>query len=382
MSDPILPGSTIGCLGGGQLGKMMTHAAQRMGYRVAIFDPDTDACGGRAADLHFASDFDNEPALDEFADLCDVVTLEFENVPVAAAERINAVTPVRPGPHVLKVAQHREREKTAVNDAGIDTVRFETVDSQVGLMTVMADFPQGCVIKTLTEGYDGRGQVMVRPGDDAAAAYRTLAGGQDRGIRLMVEELVDLSCEISVLAARSSTGEVEVYDPIRNVHENHILSVSTSPWGGNDSAKASAKSIARDLMAALDVVGVLCVEFFLTTDGRLLVNELAPRPHNSGHLTIEAHATSQFEQQVRAVCGLPLGSTEQTAPAAMVNLLGDIWDGGVPDWTLALREDVSLHLYGKDEVKPGRKMGHMTSLGEDAGERLLRRREELKRSGF
>ena len=382
MSEAILPGSTIGCLGGGQLGKMMTHAAQRMGYRVAVFDPDPDACGGRAADTHFASGFDNEDALDEFSQLCDVVTLEFENVPVAAAERIAKTTPVRPGPHVLEIAQHREREKRAVNDAGVPTARFEVVDSPVALMSVAPEFPVGCVIKTLTEGYDGRGQRMVRPGEDPVAAWNDLFGENNRG-RAIVEELVDLACEVSVLAARSPAGEVALYEPVRNDHADHILSVSTSPWDGphaDAELAAEAKEVGRTLLEAWDVVGLMCVEFFVTTDGRLLVNEVAPRPHNSGHLTIEAHDTSQFEQQVRAVCGLPLGSPRQHTPAAMANLLGDVWGDGAPDWPAALSEpDARLHVYGKEGVQPARKMGHLTVLGEDAASRALAIRERLKR---
>ena len=372
----IAPGSTIGSLGGGQLCRMMTHAAQRMGYRVIAFDPDPDACGGRAADRHVAADWSDDAALAEFAAACDVVTLDFENVPAAAAERVSETTPVRPGPHVLRVAQHREREKTAVRKADVETVRFETVDSQVALTTVSADFPAGYVLKTLTEGYDGRGQVMVRPGEDGAAAYRSLTGGRDRGVTLLVEELVALDCEVSVLAARSPSGQTVVYDPICNTHENHILSVSVSPWTRGDPAVAEeARSVARTLMDRLDVIGVLCVEFFVTTDGRLLVNELAPRPHNSGHLTIEAHVCSQFEQQVRAVCGLPLGSTRQRTPAAMANLLGDVWTGGEPDWRAALGDpDASLHLYGKTGVRPSRKLGHVTVLGDDAADRATRLR--------
>ena len=361
-SAPLPPGSTIGSLGGGQLCRMMTHAAQRLGYRVVAFDPDPDACGGRAADRHICAAYDDAAALDAFAAACDVATLDFENVPAAAAERVAAKIPVRPGPHVLAVAQHREREKTAVLGAGVPTVRFEIVDSQVALATAMADFPGGCVLKTLTEGYDGRGQRMIGPSDDAAAAYRELAGGRDRGVSLIAEERVDLACEVSVLAVRSPAGETAVYDPIGNEHENHILSLSTSPWTGPQAGEAKRTALA--LMNALDGVGVLCVEFFVTGEGRLLVNEIAPRPHNSGHLTIEAHACSQFEQQVRAVCGLPLGSTTQRRPAAMANLLGHLWDGGDPDWSGPMSEpDATLHVYGKGEAKTGRKMGHLTVLG-------------------
>ena len=380
------PGGTIGCLGGGQLGKMMTHAAQRLGYRVVIFDPDEDACGGRAADRHVARPFDDVAATDDFAAACDVVTLEFENVPVEAARRIAETTPVRPGPHVLEIAQHRLREKTAVNDAGVPTVRFEIVDSQVGLCTAMSDFPRGCVLKTLTEGYDGRGQRMIRPADDAAEAYRTLAGGRDRGVELIVEELVDLTCEVSVLAARSPNGETVVYDPVRNDHRNHILDLSVSPWDwkadgfADSSVCEDARAAARTLVEAFDAVGLMCVEFFLTGDGRLLVNEVAPRPHNSGHLTIEAHACSQFEQQVRAVCGLPLGSPSQTRPAAMANILGDAWpDGGVPDWSPVLKaESAALHLYGKADAKPGRKMGHLTCVGDHAADAAGRLSRDLR----
>lgn len=371
------PGSTIGVLGGGQLGRMMTHVAQRLGYRVAVFDPDDDAPAGRAADWHYRSKFDNAEAIADFAALCDVVTLEFENVPTAAVEQIEQTTPVRPGSAVLAVAQNRVVEKTRVRDLGLATADFAVVDDVTAFAEAVSQFANGSVAKTVRMGYDGHGQAMVAPNDDLTAAWKKLTGFQQG--QVIVEERIDLAGEISVLAVRGVDGQTAVYPPVWNEHSNHILSLSVSPWPDATSTQIeAAQSAARTIVEGLDVVGVMCVEFFVTTAGDLLVNEVAPRPHNSGHLTIEAFECSQFEQQVRAVCGLPLGSTAMRSSAAMVNLLGDVWQHGEPSWVAVLDDpSVGLHLYGKAEARPARKMGHITVLGENAAARAAATRERL-----
>lgn len=373
----IAPGSVIGVLGGGQLGRMMTHVAQRMGYRVAVFDPDDDAPAGRAADWHYQSAYSNEDAVDDFAQLCDVVTLEFENVPVACVERIAAQTPVRPGAGVLAIAQDRVAEKTRMRELGLPTADFKVVETEAEFADAVAAFPNGSVAKTVRMGYDGHGQAMVGPSDDLATAWKKLTGFQQGTV--IVEERIDLAGEVSVLAARSCTGQTAVYPPSWNEHSHHILSLSVSPWpGGTAEQVERAQAAARQVVDGLAVIGVMCVEFFVDKSGRLLVNEVAPRPHNSGHLTIEAFDCSQFEQQVRAVCGLPLGSTAMKAPSAMVNLLGDVWSNGQPKWERVLSDPTAyLHLYGKAEARPARKMGHITVLGEDAGRRALEARKSL-----
>lgn len=381
MSDSqsaILPGSTIGVLGGGQLGRMMTHVAQRFGYRVAVFDPDEDAPAGRAADWHFQSSFDNAEAVADFTELCDVVTLEFENVPTDAVAVIEKQTPVRPGSQVLAVAQNRVTEKTRIRELGLQTADFHVVTKRSQFNKAVAAFSGGAVAKTVRMGYDGHGQVMVQAGDDLDAAWEKLTGFQDGEV--IVEERIDLAGEISVLAVRNPSGETAIYPPVWNEHANHILSVSVSPWAaGSAEQLASAEHAAKTIVDGLDVVGVMCIEFFVTTDGQLLVNEVAPRPHNSGHLTIEAFECSQFEQQVRAVCDLPLGSTAMRSPSAMVNLLGDVWANGTPHWQTVFAEPSShLHIYGKAEARPARKMGHITVLGDDAAVRADRLRQTLR----
>lgn len=367
----------IGVLGGGQLGRMMTHVAQRLGYRVAVFDADSDAPAGRAADWHFQSGFDNHEAVSDFAELCDVVTLEFENVPTAAVEQISATTPVRPGAGVLAVAQDRVIEKTRIRELGLATADFRVATSREEFGSAVAAFPAGSVAKTTRMGYDGHGQAMVDATSDLNALWDKLTRFRDGEV--IIEERIDLAGEVSVVAVRGVDGQTATYPPIWNEHANHILSLSISPWPtATPDQVADAQASARAIVEGLDVVGVMCVEFFVTSDGRLLVNEVAPRPHNSGHLTIESFATSQFEQQVRAVCGLPLGSTEMTSPSAMVNLLGDVWENGTPKWDAVLDEpSAALHLYGKREARPARKMGHITVLGDDAAEKAAALRMAL-----
>lgn len=358
--DILLPGSTIGMFGSGQLGRMATIAARRLGYRVHVLSPEADTPTGQVADLEIQADYEDSGALSRFVEGVDAVSFEFENVPAATIEIAARHVPVRPGGHVLNTTQNRLREKTFLREHGLPVTEFRAIRSREDLEAVEdADIPG--VLKTAGWGYDGKGQVMVRSREELLPAWERLETSE-----AVLERFVDFDCEISVVAARGVDGSFVHYDPIRNDHRNHILDVSTLPANVPPDVAREAVEIARQVFRDLEVVGVLCVEFFVTTDGRVLINELAPRPHNSGHLTIDAHVTCQFEQQVRAVCGLPLGSTRLHRPAAMVNLLGDVLAPGEPDWQAVLSDpDLKLHLYGKKDALPGRKMGHLTALADD-----------------
>jgi 5-(carboxyamino)imidazole ribonucleotide synthase len=358
MSATVLPGSVLGVLGGGQLGRMFAIAARRMGYRVHVFAPEDDTPTGQVADLEVRAPYGDLDAVTAFARRVEVVTFEFENVPLAAAEAAHRQAPVRPGGHVLHTTQNRVREKRFLAGAGLPVAPFRDVRSAAEVRAALESVGLPAVLKTAAWGYDGKGQAIVRAASEAEAAWGGLGGGE-----AVLESFIDYETELSVVGARSVRGEIELYGPFRNSHRRHILDVSVWPGGFDPRLENQAREIARTVLEALDVVGVLCVEFFLARDGSLLVNELAPRPHNSGHLTIDAHVTCQFEQQVRAVCGLPLGSPRPRGPAAMANLLGDLWADGGPDWAAATASpEVKLHLYGKTEPRPGRKMGHLTAL--------------------
>lgn len=370
MNDRILPGATIGVLGSGQLGRMLAIAARRMGYRVATFSPDTDSPTGQVADLEVSAAYDDLDAVRAFARRVDVVTFEFENVSAAAAQAAADYTPVRPAGSVLHTTQHRIREKTFLARAGFPVTPFWPVRSLDDLHAGLAALGCPAVLKTAGFGYDGKGQARVASPAEAETAFHGL-GGQEA----LLEAFIDFEREVSVVAARGLDGSFAHFGVIENTHRHHILDVSLAPAALPEATARQALEIARGILEALDVVGVLCVEFFLTRAGALLVNELAPRPHNSGHLTFDACVTSQFEQQLRAVCGLPLGSTAQLRPAAMANLLGDLWQQGEPDWAAALAfPAVKLHLYGKQSPRPGRKMGHLTALASapDEAARLVR----------
>ena len=359
---PILPGETIGVLGSGQLGRMFAIAARRMGYRVHTFSPDNDTPTGQVADLEIQSPYDDLDRVTDFAKNVAVVTFEFENVPATTAEAAAKGAPVRPGGNVLHTTQHRLREKTFLQGRGFPVTRFEAVRSAAELQAALAMLGSPAILKTAGWGYDGKGQIRIGTSSEGPAAWAQLKTDE-----AILEALVDFDCELSVVAARGVDGSFAHYGAIHNTHERHILDVSLAPAPVPEAATREAVEIAHGVLDALDVVGVLCVEFFLTKRGKLLINELAPRPHNSGHLTFDACVTSQFEQQLRAICGLPLGSTELLRPAAMANLLGDLWQPNTPDWTAALEvPEVKLHLYGKLDPRPGRKMGHLTALGRDA----------------
>lgn len=373
MSKPILPGCAIGVLGSGQLGRMFAIAARRMGYRVHTLSPDEDTPTGQIADVEVNAAYTNLAAVRKFASEVSAVTFEFENVPAETAAAAAESAPVRPAGHILHTTQHRLREKTFLSDSGFPVAPFWRVASREELDRCVAECGAPCILKTADFGYDGKGQFRILgPGhlDEAWAAV-----GEREAV---LERMIDFACEISVVSARTETGEFVHYGAIENHHVNGILDVSIAPARVASDVAARAVEIAHQVLDRLDVVGVLCVEFFVTSAGDLIINELAPRPHNSGHLTVDAHVTSQFEQQLRAVCGFALGSVEQLSPAVMLNLLGDIWERGEPDWASAAAiPNVKIHLYGKLEPRHGRKMGHLTVLA-DTVEQALRHGEKAR----
>ncbi|MCH9649206.1 MAG: 5-(carboxyamino)imidazole ribonucleotide synthase [Deltaproteobacteria bacterium] len=379
MSPPILPGSTLGVLGSGQLGRMLALSARAMGYRVHTFSPEKASPTGQVADLEIAAAYDDLEAVSDFARGVDVVTFEFENVSAAAAAAAAEHGPVRPAGKVLHTTQNRLREKDFLSSAGFPLPPYAAVRSLEDLREALGRIGCPAVLKTAGFGYDGKGQVRIHHPGDASSAWEALTGQE-----AVLEAFVDFEREVSVVAARGLHGDYEAFEVVDNQHRNHILDVSVAPSSLSPEIKGRAVEISRGILEALDVVGVLCVELFVTRGGDLLVNEVAPRPHNSGHLTVDACRTSQFEQQLRAVCGLPLGSPDQLAPAAMANLLGDLWSTGEPHWRAALAlPGVHLHLYGKKEPRPGRKMGHLTALAassREAEELVCRARDLLQQS--
>ena len=362
MTRPIPPGSTIGILGSGQLGRMLALAARNLGYRIAIFSPEADAPAASVADEEFVADYLDLDRIREFAKKVDVVTFEFENVPSITTRAAAEFAPVRPDGQVLHVTQNRLREKTFLKANGFPTTPWMRVQQPTELQAALAQIGVPGVLKTADFGYDGKGQMKIKRADEAAAALASFNGQET-----VYEGFVDFEMELSVVAARTEAGEFKAFPVFENRHANHILDVTVVPAGISPKLAAQAEELARGILDKLQVVGVLTVELFVTRDGRLLVNELAPRVHNSGHITMDACVTCQFEQQVRAICGLPLGSTELNAPtAAMANLLGDLWAKGAPNWSAVLSDPgVKLHLDGKAEARRGRKMGHMNLVGSD-----------------
>jgi 5-(carboxyamino)imidazole ribonucleotide synthase len=363
----ILPGGTIGILGGGQLGRMLTLAAKRLGYQVHIFSPEFDTPAGQVADKEMAAPYTDTEALSRFAQDVDVVTIEFENIPVAALKALEAQVPVYPQPHVLEIAQNRGREKAFLAELGLPLAPFRAVNTPGELTQALQEISYPCVLKTAGFGYDGKGQSKITSPEQALPAFQALNQAP-----CTLEQFVHLEREISVIAARGAKGEFAAYLPVENRHQNHILDITLAPAALSAEMEAQAVQNTRTIMEKLDIRGLLCVEFFITQDGRLLINEMAPRAHNSGHYSIEAASCSQFEQQLRAVCGLPLGETRLLHAAAMANLLGDLWQNGEPNWVACLAQGaINLHLYGKKEARPARKMGHLTVLGDTAQEAAL-----------
>ena len=369
----ILPGATLGMLGGGQLGRMFTLRARAMGYRVMVLDPDPRSPAGLAADVHLHAPYDDPAALERLATECAAVSTEFENVPAAVLERLAARLPVRPSAAAVAVAQDRITEKSFLRDHGFATAEFRPVASKEDAARAHAELRGAALLKTSRLGYDGKGQARVTSADEAVAAFERFGG-----VPCILERMVPLDLEISVVLARGVDGQVAAFPPGENVHRNGILHTTTVPARIPAPLADEARALAGAVAEKLGYVGVLGVEMFVS-GGKLLVNELAPRPHNSGHWTQDAAQTDQFEQQVRTMCGLPLGAAELLRPVTMINILGDVWARGEPDWAAALAmPGVLLHLYGKAEPRPGRKMGHLNCYGATADEALEKAEEAWK----
>ncbi|QLQ03432.1 MAG: 5-(carboxyamino)imidazole ribonucleotide synthase [Thiobacillus sp.] len=369
---PILPGATLGILGGGQLGRMFTIAARTMGYRVMVLDPDAASPAGQMADTHLQADYADHEALKRLGEACAAVTTEFENVPAASLIELANHCRVSPGAAAVAIVQDRSHEKSWLAQNGFATAPFALVYSEGDLDAGMADVGTPALLKIARFGYDGKGQARVNTREEARAAFREFDGQP-----CVLEGFVKLEREVSVVLARSDAGECALFPVAENRHENGILDVSIVPARVPQSLAHQACGMARDVANKLGYVGVMAVEFFVA-DGRLMVNEIAPRPHNSGHYTLDACATDQFEQQVRALCGLPLGDTRLLSPVAMVNILGDRWQNGGPHWnTLLAHPNIKLHLYGKQTARPGRKMGHFNVLDADP-DAALRLAEQMR----
>jgi 5-(carboxyamino)imidazole ribonucleotide synthase len=354
----LLPGATIGIVGGGQLGRMMALAARRMGYRVAVLDPDPSGPAGQVADIAIGARFDDAEAALRLARQCQVVTLDLEHVPASVIGEVERICPVRPSSSVMATVQDRLAQRQFLARYGLPQVRFAPVDAPSDLPNAVRTVGFPCVLKTRTQGYDGKGQARATVPGELEEAFATIGARP-----AVMEEWVDFQREVSVLLARATSGEIVFYPIPENLHRRHILFLSRAPAALPDSTVRKAQEIGAAIAEHLGHVGVLAVELFVTDDGQLLVNEIAPRTHNSGHYTFGASATSQFEQHLRAVCGLPLGDTRLLSPAAMLNLLGDLWAAGEPDWSVVFRyPEARLHLYGKKRASPGRKMGHVLVL--------------------
>lgn len=358
MTELILPGATLGVLGGGQLGRMFTQAARTLGYRVMVLDPDPTSPAGTFADYHLQAEYTDPQALQRLGHDCAAITTEWESVPATTLETLSAYCPVRPSADAVAVARDRIREKVFVHDLALPTANFYPIRSRDDLATAVAGLRLPALLKTATLGYDGKGQRLVQ---DLAQAERAFVELGERPC--VLEEKVDLALELSIILVRAQDGAMQTYPVAENVHRNGILHISRVPANITPALAEQARDMAQRIATALDYVGILALEFFLTQRGELLINEMAPRPHNSGHYTLDACSCSQFEQQVRTLCGLPLGSTRLLTPVTMLNLLGDLWNASAPNWqaVFALPE-AKLHLYGKQHARPGRKMGHVNLL--------------------
>ncbi len=374
MNRVFLPGATIGVMGGGQLGRMFAMAARRMGYRVHTFSPEENGPAAQFADVSTVADYRDENAVRRFARAVDLITFEFENIPAETLSWCAHSCEVRPAGKVLEIAQHRLREKTFLSENGFPLPQFKSVRDRSELESAVELIGRAAILKTAAFGYDGKGQQAIasRELDDV---WSTRSGEE-----LVLERTVEFEKEISVIVARGPDGDTEVFPIAENIHRNHILDVTVVPAQIRPAVAEKARELALAIAAKLELVGLLAVELFVEKNGDVLVNELAPRPHNSGHWSIEGCVTSQFEQHVRAVCGLKLGPTEQLRPAAMMNLLGEIWQKGDPAWVAAMEvPNVHLHLYGKVEPRPRRKMGHLTALANTTGEAVNLVREARAR---
>ena len=369
----ILPGSTLGMLGGGQLGRMFTIAARTMGYDVIVLDPDTNSPAGKLANQHICSNYSDQAALDKMASDCNAITTEFENIPASTLAELAKTKPVRPGAQAVTITQDRIHEKNFLRDNGFPTAPFAVVHSLDDLTAGIKQIGTPSILKVSRFGYDGKGQFGINDASDADKGWQTLEGEA-----CVLEQRMPLDIEVSVVLARGLNGEVMTYPVSENIHEGGILDVSIVPARIDKTLEAKVIEMAKNIALALDYIGIMAVEFFVS-DGKVLVNEIAPRPHNSGHYTLDACITDQFEQQVRAVCGLPLGDTSLLSPVVMINMLGDIWhNDAAPKWQKLLdHPNVKLHLYGKHEARPGRKMGHFNVLAGNIDD-ALKLAEDLK----
>lgn len=361
----ILPEATLGVLGGGQLGRMFTVAARTMGYRVIVLDPDANSPAAELANEHICAAFDDHAALEKMGKACAAITTEFENVPAESLNFLAKFCPVRPSAKAVAIAQNRIREKTFLRDNGFETATFIPINSIDEIVPALKKTGTAALLKISQFGYDGKGQATVNNLSDAIAAFEQMGRKP-----CVLEQRLNLRTEISVVVARSANGESVAYPAAENSHVGGILDLSVVPAQVSPRLAQQATQEARMVADKLDYCGVMAVEFFVVENERLLINEIAPRPHNSGHYTMDACLTSQFDQQVRAMCGLHLGDARLLAPVAMVNILGDLWrDGIAPSWDAVLNEPrAKLHLYGKREARPGRKMGHFTCIGENVQE--------------
>ena len=374
----ILPGATVGVLGGGQLGRMFTLQARTMGYGVVVLDPDPASPAGAVANRHIRAPYDDERALSDLSASCAAITTEFENVPAAALQILARSSLVRPPVEAVATSQDRIAEKTFLQSHGIPTAKFQAVRDLRELKRAVAALRLPALLKTSRLGYDGKGQALVKSEEDAVRAFQRFGG-----VACVLEERLALECELSVVLARGVNGDVAPFPVAENQHRDGILETSVVPARIPEAMTREARELATGLAEEMEYVGVLGVELFVANGSRLLVNEMAPRPHNSGHYTLDACSTDQFEQQLRALCGLPLAQPWLLSPVAMINLLGDLWDDGEPRWEEALRRPgVRLHLYGKAEARPGRKMGHLNCLATDPDRALataLETRDALRR---
>jgi 5-(carboxyamino)imidazole ribonucleotide synthase len=362
----ILPGKTLGMLGGGQLGRMFVMAAHTMGYHVIVLDPDPDSPAGRIADEHIHASYTDQWAIEQLRNNCDAVTTEFENIPFETLKKLESHLPVRPSSMAVEIAQNRIAEKTFLADNGFETAQFFPIYETEELDFALTQIAGTAILKVASFGYDGKGQSIVNNLEEAINAFESMGS-----VPCVLEEKVNLTTEISVVLARGIEGNISCYPVGENHHVNGILEYTAVPSNMPKHLLDMAINKAADFAKKLDYCGVMAVEFFYTVDDRLLINEVAPRPHNSGHYTIDACKTSQFEQQVRMLCGLPAGSVDLLSPVVMFNILGDMWSNGEPDWAQLLSNpNVKLHLYGKKKARVGRKMGHFTCLGHSTTELL------------
>ena len=368
MPNQLLPGATLGMLGGGQLGRMFTIAARNMGYNVIVLEPDTGSPAGQLANKHIIAAYDDSDALEQLSKECDVITTEFENIPAAVLNQLAETKPVHPSASAVEKAQDRIVEKEFILTCGLLPVPYGVINSYSDIATAVKDVTFPAILKTARFGYDGKGQFTINNADEVEAAFKET--GQ---VSCVLEQRIDLDCEISVVLGRNQEGESSCFPISENIHKDGILYQSICPANVDDNIITAAQAAAKRIADKLNYVGVLAVEFFVSKQGELLVNEMAPRTHNSGHFTIDACVTSQFEQQVRMVCGLPFGDSTLLSPVVMTNMLGDLWiskdsdQHSQPKWKNLLDNTASkLHLYGKAEARKGRKMGHFCTLADSA----------------